>query len=165
MAVLLNDKISPQTVRLGVAKEGDTVSFVVHNNYHLPFEGYEQGCGCLGSLVISPTQLTCDLTAKYDTGERMDNGVAIEIFTDGANYYRALPFGKEVRAFNISTYEYEDIPMEGMQPVTGSKFSKTIPIHFLDGMPNKHYEASGKYVDNPKKHKANVAVTFYIIKD
>lgn len=165
MAVLHNDKVSPQLVRFGVFKQGEVVSFIVQNNHSMPFEGYEQNCGCLGKITRTDTTLKCDLEANFQSGELLEAGKPIEVVTDGTNYYRSVPFGDTIKAFNINTYEYEEVSLDGMKRVDASKFNKVIPIHFLDGEQNKIYDSLGKYIDNPKKNKANVTVTFYTVKE
>jgi hypothetical protein len=165
MAVMKNEKVSPNLVRLGVLKDGDTVSFVINNEHDIPFEGYVQGCSCLGTIERTDTELKCDLIAKFEKGLISDNGSPIAVVTDGTNYYRALPFGQGKRAYNLNTNQYEDIPLEGLQPVVASKFDQIIVAHFKDGEPNMYYNPMGKYEDNPAKQKANIKVVFYIIKD
>lgn len=155
--ISLTDKIFPSKVREGVVKDGDSVVFKVENRAEFDFESYVQTCGCLGTLTLSPRLLECNLDAKFEGG-------TVDLYTDGSRYWQAVPAGAVIKYLNVHTLQYEiDIP-DTLTKVQAVRFNKFIPIYFKDGETEKVIEPSGKLKDNPLKHKADVEVTFYILK-
>ena len=154
----LNSKIFPSIVKAGLVKDGDKIVATVRNLSNLDLESYYQTCGCLGEITLTPKELFLDLVASAPNCNRLD------VYQSGDQYLQAVPANGVVRYMDILTGIYLDNAPNTMAKVQMLKFSKEIPLTFKDGETDKIIQ-NGRLLENPKRHKAAVTVTYFIKKD
>jgi hypothetical protein len=155
--ISLNEQISPAAVKGGIVKEGDRVKATVTNSSKYAFESYVQSCGCLGEILLSDWEVSLDLQAAAASCS------SLTAYTDGERYLQQVDGGDGlIRYFDIEKGEYIQNVPESLKRVQIKKFDKNIPLKFKDGETDKVI-TNGRLLDNPKRHEAQIAVTYFIV--
>jgi hypothetical protein len=155
--ISLNEQIRPAAIKAGIVKDKDKIEFTVKNLSQFPLESYYMGCSCQGSAVLSDSEISVIMEASAN------NCSSLTAYTDGERYLQQVDGGDGlIRYFDIEKGEYiQNIP-ESLKRVQIKKFDKNIPLKFKDGETDKVI-TNGRLLDNPKRHEAQIAVTYFIV--